>query len=143
MTNFFKDFYAIVFQFVRKLDPKRGFDGAADYAKNMCALMGFFVIMFVFVFVTALLGVPLYHSLGGNRAVTDIEAIAALIVCYCIVRSVISRMPELQSPEQIVLRYESLSCWRKFFVIITVFSNPILILLIVIARQFFGAFGGL
>lgn len=130
MMNLVKDFYVMAFQFARRLDAKRGMEGAAEYARNMCALWLVFSIWLATELAILPFGLQFRNLLGRTRFSSDVVAIIALVLSTIVVSYLIRRIADLQSPEDIKCRYNRLSRRRILFVLGLVIGTPIAFLLL-------------
>lgn len=120
----------MAYRFAGKLDPKRGFDGAAEYARHMCTLWLVFSISLGVELAMMPFGVPFRDLLGSTRLFSDAVAIAVLILCSVGMSAIIRRMADLQSPEAIKDRYDRLLGSRKILLLGIVVGTPMVFLLL-------------
>ena len=130
MISIFKDFYAMAYQFARKLDPKRGYDGAAEYARHMCTLWMMFSIALGVELAMLPSGIPFRDLLGRTRLVGDVVVIVALILCSMSMNIIIRRTKDLQSYEDITSRYNRLPRNRLLGLLALVVCTPIVLVLL-------------
>jgi len=138
-----KDFFTVGFQFARKLEPKRDSNAAADYARHMCVLWAFLLLVLFLEIVTAALGWPVSVLIGKNRVVHIIVTAALLFGGNVLIKQMVSRIPDLRTAVEIERHHRTLSRRRKVVVIAAAFGTLVAVLGMVAARQFLGVFGGL
>jgi hypothetical protein len=143
MTALLRDFYSIGYQFARRLAPKRDPEAAAEYARHMCVLWLFLAAVLFFEVVTSLLRIPLSQLMGNNRILHILVAAAALVIGNIFVKKRVNGITELRTPNDIERHNNGLSALRKVALVSAAVGTLIAILVLVAARQFLGAFGGL
>lgn len=143
MPTLLKDFYSITCQFSMKLSRERGFDAASEYARHMCALWFFLVVVLGVEIVTLSLGIPVSALIGKTRVWGIVATIILLVAGNFLAKAYIAQVPEFRTHEGVQKHYEKLSSRRRMFVVGLATGNLVTILLIVAARQFWGLFGGL
>jgi hypothetical protein len=127
MATIFKDFYVMACHFSLKLSPKRGFDSAADYATNMCALWFIFALLLFAELVLPLFGGSMPSVQGSaRRLVGMVVCIVLLYVISSIVSAAVRRIPTLRTQELVEGRYRSLSAIRRYSVLALVLGTPVI-----------------
>jgi hypothetical protein len=143
MSAVIKDFYTIGYQFARRLEPKRDPAAADEYARHMCVLWLFLSVVLFLELVTSLLRIPLGNLMGNSRVLHILVVVVALIVGNILIKKMVSRIPELQTTGNIERCHNALSARRKIVLVGSAVGTLLAVLVIVAARQFLGAFGGL
>lgn len=138
-----RDLYTVGFQFARKLEPKRDPNAAGEYARHMCVLWAFLLLVLFLEILTAALNMPIGALIGRNRIVHVAGAAVLLFVGNVVVKRLVGRIPELRTAIEIERHHKTLSQHRKVFVVTAALGTLVAVLGIVAARQFWGLFGGL
>ena len=142
MITLIRDFNTVAFQFARKLSPKLGYNYATDYARHMCVLWAFLLLMLLLEIITAALHKPGAAFIGRNPLVHIIGVIVLLFLGNALFKRILNRIPELRTGEETERHYKTLSQYRKIFVVTAAIGTLIIFLGIIATRQFLGLFGG-
>ena len=133
----------MAFHFARKLTPKYGPSAAGEYARHMCVIWGFLLLMLSIDILAGSLNIPIGALIGRNRIVQIAGASVLLLLGNIWVKQLVGRIPELRTVEGIERHHQALSQRRKILVLVVTFGTLAAVLGIVAARQFLGLFGGL
>jgi hypothetical protein len=125
-----RDLYYISFMFARKLDPKRGLDGAAEYARHMCTLWLFFLASLAIALVLPVFGLRFRTLLGPNRLSSDLVAVCALVLASIGMKIYLKLRKEFYSNDIIEAAFQSMPKKRRVVVAFIAIATPLCFLVV-------------